>query len=195
MSTDTRPYAQTPTADLVEMITADWNAMSDLVDVGIWDLAENVMDMVDELTARHEATAGNTYVVDLIPYSMGDDHWVDNNSADAINSNNWTAYLMEYCRYTKCGVSFQILYVGPEGKARRVHGGPILPGPYAALVPKATVLSAHPMLRPDRIVTLVDGDTLVLNGQEMRVIDDRLYHYPALVTPEEFAVRDAARKD
>ena len=135
----------------------------------------------------------NTHNANLVRYTEASDYWV---SADGFNrheNGQWIEYTMK-SRYIGRMVRFSVLYVGPEGEARREHGGPVLPGPYAALIPQATIISAHAVEQPTEVTHLEDGDTIMLNGQPMRVIDDSRMNYPSLVTPEEFETRDARRK-
>jgi hypothetical protein len=119
----------------------------------------------------------------LTPYYDDTDQWV---SVDQFNGTGaWIEY-RAYSRYTRRWERFSLLYVGPEGECRRVHQGPVLPGPYAAMIPQATMIAAHPQARPAQTVELEEGDVIVFNDQPMVLIDDRPGQYPQLVTPEEF---------
>jgi hypothetical protein len=115
------------------------------------------------------------------------DQWV---SVDRFTSGNgeWIEYTA-YSRYVRRNVRFSVLYQGPDGVCRREHGAPEVPGPYAALIPQATVIAAYPQAKPAQVVELEEGDMIMFNGQPMMMIDDRALDYPQLVTPEEFAVR------
>lgn len=120
-------------------------------------------------------------------YQGENDQWT---SVDAFTPGNgeWIEYRV-YSRYTRRVERFSLLYVGPEGECRRVMHGPVVPGPYAAMIPQATVISAHPQARPAQTVELEEGDMIVLNGVPMMIIDDRAMDYPQLVTPAEFGDR------
>lgn len=122
----------------------------------------------------------------LTPHYDDADQWV---SVDQFNgTGEWIEY-RAYSRYTRRHERFSLFYVGPEGKARRVFQGPEVPGPYAAMIPQATMISAHPQARPAQTVELEEGDMIVFNDVPMMLIDDRPMHYPQLVTPAEFGDR------
>lgn len=123
----------------------------------------------------------------LVPSSYGEsDQWV---SVDQFNRNGeWIEYSV-YSRYVRRNIRFSLLYQGPDGVCRREHGGPEVPGPYAAMIPQASVISLHPQAKPAQVVELAEGDMIMFNGQPMMLIDDRALDYPQLVTPEEFGVR------
>jgi len=122
----------------------------------------------------------------LTPHYDDTDQWV---SVDQFNgTGEWIEY-RAHSRYTRRVERFSLLYVGPKGECRRVYQGPVLPGPYAAMIPQATVISAHPQARPAQVVDLEEGDMIVFNGVPMMLIDDRPMDYPQLVTPTEFGDR------
>lgn len=122
----------------------------------------------------------------LTPHYDDTDQWV---SVDQFNgTGEWIEY-RAYSRYTRRRERFSLLYVGPEGECRREYQGPVLPGPYAAMIPQATMISAHPQARPVQTVELEEGDMIVFNGLPMMLIDDRAMDYPQLVTPAEFGDR------
>lgn len=123
----------------------------------------------------------------LVPSSYGEsDQWVSVDRFDG--SGEWIEY-SAYSRYVRRNVRFSLLYQGPEGVCRREHGGAEVPGPYAAMIPQATVIALHPQAKPAQVVELSEGDMIMFNGQPMMLIDDRAMDYPQLVTPEEFGTR------
>lgn len=103
-----------------------------------------------------------------------------------------TVYRMR-SRYTRGFVRFTVFYIGPDGEGRRMHGGPILPGPYCAMSPMSSVISAEPGPR-ENVVEVKEGDVLILNGVPMILIDDQTLDYPHAVTPAEYGARLAARE-
>lgn len=129
------------------------------------------------------------HVVDLksLP-SYGEDHWDSQTSDEQAR----VVYRM-HSRYGRGVLRFGVFYVGPNGEARRTHGGPILSGPYCALIPLATVISAWAGPREES-VEVKEGDVLLLNGVPMILIDDQRYDYPHAVTPAEYGARLAARE-
>lgn len=72
-------------------------------------------------------------------------------------------------------------YIGPGGLSRRVFGGPELPGPYAFVVPHASVISAHREQGPAVVITLTPGDRVVLRGETFELRDDSRHSDPKLV--------------
>lgn len=93
---------------------------------------------------------------------------------------------------TRWAARWSVGYVGPEGTARRVMGGPVLPGPYAYFYGLAGVIdnyggSGAENARAEaegRFFTVAPGDELDFNGATFRVelesgIADR--GYPRLV--------------
>ncbi len=77
-------------------------------------------------------------------------------------------------RHQRSVCTWSILFIGPEGSCRRVFEGPIVPGPYAALIPEATVISATRM-PGDRAATveLEPGDLVIIRGVAFRIDDSR----------------------
>lgn len=131
----------------------------------------------------------NVTTANLVPSRYNEkDSWTSKDAMDRSAPGDWIEYRV-YSRYTRRTERFSLLYVGPEGECRREFQGPVLPGPYAAMIPQATVISASPQARPDQTVELEEGDMVVLNGQPMMLIDDRALDYPQLVTPAEFGDR------
>lgn len=84
--------------------------------------------------------------------------------------------------------TWHVLYVGPEGECRRVQGGPIVPGPYAALICEATCIHSGPATPGERAreELLVEGDIVEVRGTQFRIDDTRgRYGYnPELVLVE-----------
>jgi hypothetical protein len=90
----------------------------------------------------------------------------------------------------------KFVYVPADGMCRRVTGGPVLPGPYAAFVPLATSITNTPEVSgtyAERKANLaaglefdvVEGDVLVIDGQEFTIVDQARFDYPALVPVEQ----------
>jgi hypothetical protein len=121
--------------------------------------------------------------------NYGEDNWTSDASA---TGEPRLVYRM-HSKYGRGNVRFTIFYVGPDGEARRTHGGPVLAGPYCALVPMSSVISAHAGPR-EEAVEVKEGDVLILNGTPMILIDDQPYEYPHAVTPAEYGARLAARE-
>lgn len=144
----------------------------------------------EELAARKAAVVRPTvHVVELAPLtSYGADHWTSDDRADDTPR---TVYRM-HSRYGRGTMRFSIMYVGPEGEARRVHQGPIIPGPYCALIPLSSVISAWAGPK-ERYVEVQEGDVLILNGLPMILIDDDALGYPHAVSVAEYGARMAAR--
>lgn len=143
----------------------------------------------EELAARRAAVVvPAVHAVELkAQTNYGVDHWVSDDSLDGPR----TVYRM-HSRYGRGTMRFSIMYVGPEGEARRVHQGPIIPGPYCALIPLSSVISAWAGPK-ERYVEVQEGDVLLLNGVPMIVIDDDTLGYPHAVSPAEYGARMAAR--
>lgn len=55
MTKTRRPYINTPTHELVKMITTDWRLIADLPGNRDWLMPEGTEERAAELTARHEA--------------------------------------------------------------------------------------------------------------------------------------------
>jgi hypothetical protein len=121
--------------------------------------------------------------------SYGEDNW----TSDASGTGEPRLVYRMHSRYGRGNVRFTIFYVGPDGEARRVHGGPVLSGPYCALIPMSSVISAHAGPR-EEAVEVKEGDVLLLNGAPMILIDDQALEYPHAVTPAEYGARLAARE-
>ena len=121
--------------------------------------------------------------------NYGEDHW----TSDASGTGEPRLIYRMHSKYGRGTMRFTIFYVGPDGEARRVHGGPVLSGPYCALIPMSSVISAHPGVR-EEAVEVKEGDVLLLNGAPMILIDDQAYDYPHAVTPAEYGARLAARE-
>lgn len=70
--------------------------------------------------------------------------------------------------------TWTVFYVGPDGECRREYQGPVLPGPYAALIPEASCISAT-RLPGDRAATvdLAEGDLVVIRSVAFRISDRR----------------------
>lgn len=143
----------------------------------------------EELAARKAAVVKPAvHVVELRPQTnYGADHWISDDSVDGPR----TVYRM-HSRYGRGVMRFSVMYVGPEGEARRVHQGPIIPGPYCALIPLSSVISAWAGPK-ERYVEVKEGDVLVLNGLPMILIDDDHLSYPHAVSVAEYGARMAAR--
>lgn len=145
----------------------------------------------EEKAAREAArVTPAVHVVELkaLP-NYGADHW----TSDASGTGEPRLVYRMHSKYGRGNMRFTIFYVGPNGEARRTHGGPILSGPYCALVPMSSVISAHPGVR-EEAVEVKEGDVLLLNGVPMILIDDQAYEYPHAVTPAEYGARLAARE-
>lgn len=144
----------------------------------------------EELAARRAAVViPAVHVVELkAQTNYGADHWVSDDAVDGPR----TVYRM-HSRYGRGHMRFSVMYVGPKGEARRVHQGPIIPGPYCALIPMSTVISAWAGPK-ERYVDVQEGDVLLLNGLPMILIDDETLGYPHAVSPAEYGARMAARE-
>jgi hypothetical protein len=145
----------------------------------------------EEKAAREAArVTPAVHVVELAALpNYGEDHWTSDVARD---DQARTVYRM-HSRYGRGTMRFSILYVGPQGEARRTQGGPVLSGPYCALVPMSSVISAWKGPR-EEAVEVKEGDVLLLNGVPMILIDDQRYEYPHAVTPAEYGARLAARE-
>lgn len=98
------------------------------------------------------------------------------------------------CRHNG-DTKFAIMVVGPDGAGRQRDGGPVVPGPWGALIPLPTVLSARPRSRPIEIA-VADGDRFQISsllGTVFEIRDDRPMHYPRLVAVDTVAVSDETR--
>lgn len=121
-------------------------------------------------------------VVPLVPLSStggADDRWC---SADG-------TIVVAYSAYTRAVERFTVWYVGRRGRVQVGTGGPLAPGPWAALIPQATCIStsggtAAEAERNREAGTEFDaapGDRLLLGGVEFEICDDDLGGYPRLV--------------
>jgi hypothetical protein len=146
----------------------------------------------EELAARLAArVTPAVHVVDLSPLpNYGEDHWTSGQPMHGDREPR-TIYRM-HSRYGRGHMRFTVLYVGPDGEARRKYQGPIMPGPYCALVPMSSVISAWAGPR-ENVVEVKEGDVLLLNGLPMILIDDQGMEYPHAVTPAEYGARLAYR--
>lgn len=145
----------------------------------------------EEKAAREAArVTPAVHVVGLVALpNYGEDNWGSDNSGVGEPR---LVYRM-HSKYGRGVMRFTIFYVGPNGEARRTHGGPILAGPYCALVPMSSVISAYSG-PPEKSVEVKEGDVLLLNGVPMILIDDDPWGYPHAVTPAEYGARLAARE-
>lgn len=123
--------------------------------------------------------------------NYGVDTWASD-ASKASDTEPRTVYRM-HSRYGRGSLRFTVFYIGPEGEGRRVHRGPILPGPYCAMSPMSSVISAWATPR-ENVVEVKEGDVLILNGVPMILIDDQAFDYPHAVTPAEYGARLAARE-
>ena len=144
----------------------------------------------EKLLREAQRVKPGVHVVELksLP-NYGEDNW----TSDASGTGEPRVVYRMHSKYGRGTMRFTIFYVGPYGEARRVHGGPVLSGPYCALVPMSSVISAHPGVR-EEAVEVKEGDVLLLNGAPMILIDDQAYEYPHAVTPAEYGARLAARE-
>lgn len=93
------------------------------------------------------------------------DHW-DSKAAYTGGEGDWVEYSV---RVRGSRVRHTVMYVGPDGTCRREQGGPIVPGPYGALIPQASVIAAYALPKAQEIVELDDGDVIVCNGTPLVV--------------------------
>lgn len=132
----------------------------------------------------------------LVPSRYGEtDIWTSIDQLERVDVGEprpWIELRMR-CRYTRRAERFSILYTGPHGATRVEHGAAPVPGPHGALIPQATVIAAGPVERAE-IIDVEEGDVLVLNGQRMVIIDDRLTGYPRLATEPEWGLAIAQRE-
>lgn len=151
--------------------------------------AREEQEKVKRLAAR---VTPAVHVVQLAALpNYGVDHWTSGQPMHG-DQEPRTIYRM-HSRYGRGHMRFTVLYVGPDGEARRSHQGPILPGPYCALVPMSSVISAWAGPR-ENTVEVKEGDVFILNGHPMILIDDAALDYPHAVTPAEYGARLAARE-
>jgi hypothetical protein len=101
---------------------------------------------------------------------------------------NWYEGTIEYrCKSKHQSgrlTNFAVSFLSAEGKCRREHGGPDVPGPYAFGTALPTVISAHPMAQTPHIDVEV-GDFLIIGGLFWQLREDRRLHDPRLVLIDE----------
>jgi hypothetical protein len=94
-----------------------------------------------------------------------------------------------HSRYARHEVRLGICYVGPEGTCRRVHGGPLEPGPYAYLFPHDTVIDNYGGTAAEsRVLTdhglefpVKVGDVLLIRDTRFRLVEPNpRAEYPSL---------------
>jgi len=105
---------------------------------------------------------------DLVPHPLfrnEQDHWK-------------TAENVVYRRGTMNTV---LGFVGPDGQARRETGGDKYPGPYAYIVPLATVIAAYSTGPAPKVVELEPGDVVDFNGHMMTLVDGEGMREPRFV--------------
>lgn len=118
------------------------------------------------------------------PPSYGADHWEVKSGPFA---GDHEVELRMRCRYVPShAINFAISWVGPDGEARRVHGGPMVPGPFGSLIALASVISNQRRDFRPTYLEVKAGDELILvtpDGREarVRITDDRPFEYPKLV--------------
>lgn len=126
------------------------------------------------------ARIAKVHVAEVVPSRYADqvDHW------DTPDFTNDVTKIRLYSRHQRTVCTWSIMFIGPEGSCRRVYRGSIEPGPYAALIPEATVISAvrYPGDAP-RFDELSEGDIVVIRGVAFRIDDSRgrFGHNPELV--------------
>lgn len=110
--------------------------------------------------------------------SYGTDNWMTPDLTDNVTK------IRMYSKHQHAVCTWAVMYVGPEGSCRRVFQGPIEPGPYAALIPEATCISATRVPGDAAPVDeLAEGDIVVIRGVAFRIDDSRgrLGYDPRLV--------------
>lgn len=126
------------------------------------------------------ARVAAVHVADVVPSRYADqvDTWTSPDFTDD------TTKIRLHSRHQGHTCTWTLLYVGPDGACRRVHQGPIEPGPYAALIPEATCIS-DTRLPGDRaaVVELAAGDLVIIRGVAFRIDDTRgrFGHNPQLI--------------
>lgn len=131
------------------------------------------------MTNTQTARIARVHVAEVEPYrNSGPDSWVTPSFTDNVTK------IRLYSRHQRRVCTWGILYVGPEGTCRRVMNGPVLAGPYAALIPESVTISAQ-RLPGDRpaLQELEVGDLVVVRGVAFRIDDSRgaWGHDPELV--------------
>lgn len=116
------------------------------------------------------ARTARVHVAEVVPSRYADqiDTWVTADFTDDVTK------IRMYGRHQRSVCTWSLLFVGPEGSCRREFEGEILPGPYAALIPESTCISAT-RLPGDRAETveLAEGDLIVIRGVAFRIDDSR----------------------
>lgn len=135
-----------------------------------------------------------THTAVLLPYGERSDQWTSRSRFEGTDADGpWIEY-RTYSQYVNRHVHATLYYCGPDGAARREHGGPELPGPYAAMIPQDTVLADTPQAQPAQVVYLNEGDTVLFNGLPMLLVDDDPHGYPRFVTPAQYGLIMALRQ-
>ncbi|QYN17486.1 hypothetical protein [Amycolatopsis sp. DSM 110486] len=105
------------------------------------------------------------------------DYWDTPSQYNPAADGTWVTYRI-YSRYQRRTLNADLMYVGPDGEARHESGGPILPGPYVAVISHPPVISAYSQKRPVKVIELNEGDIVTFNGQPMVLKDDRRGYNP-----------------
>lgn len=145
----------------------------------------------EEKAAREAARV--TPAVHMVELKALPSYGVDNWTSDASATGEPRVVYRMRSKYGRGNMRFTIFYVGPDGEARRTHGGPVLSGPYCSMIPMSSVISAWAGPK-EEAVEVKEGDVLILNGTPMILIDDQAFEYPHAVTPAEYGARLAARQ-
>lgn len=138
--------------------------------------------------------------IPIVPQSpsYGADHWEVKLGPFA---GDHVVELRMRCRYVRShAINFAVMWVGPQGEARLVHGGPMVSGPFGSLIPLAGVISNQRRDFRPTYLEVKAGDELILvapDGREsrVRIIDDRRYEYPKLVGVGLHYIADAAEAE
>lgn len=116
------------------------------------------------------ARIARVHVAEVVPSRYADQihTWVTPDFTDDVTK------IRLYSRHQRSVCTWSVLFVGPGGSCRREFEGEILPGPYAALIPEATCISAT-RLPGDRAETdlLAEGDIVAIRGLAFRIDDSR----------------------
>lgn len=122
------------------------------------------------MTNTENATRiAKVHVAEVVPNpGYGTDNWKTPDFTDNVTK------IRLYSRHQGRTCTWVLGYVGPDGESRREYQGPILPGPYAYLVPEATVI-ADTRSPGDRapVDELAEGDIVVIRGVAFRIDDSR----------------------
>jgi hypothetical protein len=121
------------------------------------------------MTTNTDTRIVKVHVAEVEPRtSYGPDTWGSPEFSDeAVKIRLFSRHQGSFCTWS-------VLYVGPEGECCRTFGGPIEPGPYAALIPHSTCI-ADCRIPGDRapVVALEEGDLIVIRGVAFRIDDSR----------------------